>query len=225
MRSCIFLFAFFIFVSSLLEAEIPSSEVLVYDILYKGLKVGEATLEFKGQVEYRKEKAYLVIFKVDTLYFKDTEKIFASSQFLPLVVERHLKPLIGVSEYIREEYDQKKFKVNITKKNPFFGKKICIHKKNFIHNAILLSYHLRLLENLEKMRSKKITLPTQEFTLINEGIKLVDIGSEKKEVVVIKSKSPKFILWFSNDDRKIPLRIEESSLGGYCFILKEMEVN
>ncbi|MFC1599391.1 DUF3108 domain-containing protein [Candidatus Omnitrophota bacterium] len=199
-------------------------EKLIYNIHYRGLKLGQAVLTFHGEVEFENSFAYFITFNTDTLYFKDLEKIYASKEtFLPLKIERKFKQLAGTTTRITEDYDQQKYKVVISKKGLIFSNKITLDKSSVIHNAILLSYYYRTRNTLVQEEKMLVNLPTREFQLIFKGKQPISTPLGENIAYLFEADSSKFRFWLKDDAKRLPLKIEDPGIFGYSLILSTVE--
>jgi hypothetical protein len=101
--------------ATLAAAPYAKGEVIRYGIKKMGIKVGEATLEFKGEIVREGKKYTLIVFTAKGFNFYDEERIFVDGKsFFPKLVLRDVK-VFGKNEQFTEAYDQKAGTVTITK--------------------------------------------------------------------------------------------------------------
>lgn len=203
---------------------IPSQEKLIYDIFYKGIKLGEATLIFHGETRMGSLPVYYVTFYTNTFYFKDLEEIFATKDFLPLKIKRTIEKLPHFTTLIKEDYDQNNFRIKIKKKSLILTRNFTIEKDKKIHNAILLSYYYRTKNNFKKDKEFYVNLPTLNFKIIFKGEKELTTPLGKFLAYEFISKPPKFRLYIAKNKNRLPLKIENPQLWGYSLVLKKVEV-
>ncbi|MFC1514446.1 DUF3108 domain-containing protein [Candidatus Omnitrophota bacterium] len=216
-----------------MEASVEPSEVvlpfkvgetLTYGVTFKRVKIGTSTLTFLGTAEIDGKQTYLIRFYTDTIYLKDTEKIYADKEtFLPLRVERDVNKSIGFSERIVEEYDQENFTLTVSKKGFVRKDQQTITSSGPIHNAILLSYLYRADLDAKKEETFAVNLPTKQFDLSFGGKEEVDVPLGMFEACVFSSEPSQFSLWIADDGIKTPLMIEDPQTFGYALKLKAIE--
>ncbi len=90
-----------------------------------------------------------------------------------------------------------------------------------IHNAIMLPFYVRRMDNLGVGWSTIANLPKQRFEikLVSLEEVVVPAGSFKSYHFI--SLPEKFELWISADERKIPVKIKGLGGVGYTFVMKE----
>ena len=199
-------------------------ERLVYQIRYKGMKIGQATLTFYGEKEHEGRQLYFITLKTDTLYFKDLEEMYAQKgTFLPIEIKRTIKKLGSPTMTIKESYDQEQHSITINKAGMFLSKETTIQKSSEIHNAILVSYYYRTQGEFAKNEKITVNLPTRQFELGFEGSQEVSVPLGNFTAYVFKGASSDFQFWLKDDEAKTPLKIEDSGLFGYSLLLSSVE--
>ncbi|MFH1479503.1 MAG: DUF3108 domain-containing protein [Candidatus Omnitrophota bacterium] len=200
------------------------NERLTYDVKYKGLRIGEAILDFRGEEELRGEKLYHVTFFTKAASFKDTEEIFGDMRtFLPKEVRRMVKKKIGFNDSIIETYDQKDFRVDITSKSNLRTKKSSIKKDSPIHNAILLVYFCRAKADFKEKEKFHISLPTLDFIVSYKGKEAIETPMGKYAAHAFISDPPHFKLYLADDKKRTPLLIQNPGVLGYSLIIRSSE--
>lgn len=206
------------------EASFTPGEEFVYEVRYKNVKVGKSTLTFQGIEKLSNKEVYHITFFTKIGAFTDTEEIYADIEtFLPIEIQRTLKHFGSFTTRITEKYDQEKFIVYIKRKTKFRKKEFLIEKDAPIHNAIVLSYYCRSLENLNKADRFKINLPNAEFDVFYNGIEKIETPLGEFETHAFTSEPPKFKLWLSTDEKRIPLQIKNPGKLGYSLVIKEIK--
>ena len=199
-------------------------ERLTYEVRYKNFMIGKSILTFHGQTELGGKKVYHITFFTRIPSFKDTEQLYADKDtFLPLEVHRTIKKTVGFSDRIYEKYDQESFRVDIKQKSMLRSKNFSIEKDSAIHNAILLTYYYRTMEDPDSRDRFKITLPTVEFEVIFEGKEVIETPLGEYLAYVFTSIPPRFKLWLSTDKERIPLKIESPATLGYSLVIKSID--
>ena len=199
-------------------------EKLTYGVVFKKFKIGTAVLTFHGTTELDGEEVYFITFDTDTGGFKDLEKIYAQKDtFLPLRVERRFRRLGSFTQTIVEEYDQKEFKVEISKKGAIHTRKDTIQKTAPIHNAILLNYIYRAHFDRYTQEKHTVNLPTKEFEIFYNGKAEVKVPFDKTTAHIFESDPSQFKLCLKDDEKMIPLLIEDPQSFGYALKLKSVE--
>src|SRR4030042_1044130 len=212
----------FLFCNILMIQEVPAyeyqGESIIYTIKPLGGKAGYLDL---GLTELGGRKVKTVVFKTDVLGFKDTEKIYSNPKtLLPIRVERDISWWFS-KENITEEYNQRDFKVTITKFKE--GKKISeqvLSADGPISNAILIPFYLRKVSDMKVGWSLIFWLPQKcEARLVS--IDKIKVGEKKFSTYHFTSIPDKFEIWISEDDARIPLKIKGKGSFNYTLIMKE----
>jgi hypothetical protein len=201
-----------------------NGERFTYEVRYNELKVGEARLSFNGEGELAGKKVYFITLSTTIPSLKDAEDLYADKKtFLPLEVHRVIKKRIGFDDRIIERYDQENFRVDISSKSNLRSRNFTIQKKSPIHNAILLIYSYRAKKDFGNNEKFKVSLPTLDFEVIYSGIEDIDTPLGKYDAYVFTSDPPKFKLWLSADEKKIPLKIKNPGTLGYSLVIKSID--
>lgn len=209
---------------SLSSLPFKNGECLAYGVRYKDIKIGRSILIFHGEENLGDKKVYYITFSTDIPSFKDTEELYAEKDsFLPVEVHRSIKKRIGFNDRIEEKYDQENFRVEVTSKSKLRTKSFSIEKDSRIHNAILLTYYCRSIENFEKEGTFKIALPTVDFEVSFKGTESIKTPLGQYEAYVFTSDPPRFKLWLSTDERRVPLKIENPSTLGYSLVIESIK--
>lgn len=199
-------------------------EKFEYDVKYKGLDIGESTLVFHGLKELGNKKVYYVTFSTNIPSIRDFEELYGDKDtFLPVEVHRTIKKRIGFNDRIKEIYDQKKFRVDITQKSNLRTKEFAIEKDSPIHNAILLIYYYRTRKAFKENERFKVTLPTVDIEVIYSGKETIKTALGEQTAHTFTSDPPKFKLWLTADEKRIPLKIEDPRMLGYSLVIKSAE--
>lgn len=190
-------------------------------IVYGISPVGRAEYNDLGEVNIDGQKLDCVTFRAQAMGFDDTERIYSDKQsHLPVKVERDVSKWLG-KEYLVEEYDQKNFVLTIDKfKNKKKVKQYVFKKDGPIHNAILLPFYLRTVDNLDIGWEIKARVP-EEFTIRLESFEEITIPAGKFMTYHFTSTPSKFEIWISKDDLRLPIKIK--GLGGinYTMVMKK----
>jgi len=221
---CLVFFA--VFQACVFADELPfyKGEKLSYDVKYKGLKIGKSILTFHGEEDLKGRGLYHITFYTAIPTLRDTEELYADKKtFLPIEVHRTIKKKIGFGDRIKEIYDQDDFVVRIHQKSKLRSRDFSIEKDSPIHNAILLSYYYRTHDRFSKGDRFKVTLPTIDLDVIFNGIETLDTSIGTYQAYTFTSNPPKFKLWLSSDEKRIPLKIENPGTLGYSLEIKSME--
>jgi len=201
-----------------------NGERFTYEVRYNEIKVGRSTLTFNGEKDLDGQKVYHITFFTKIPSLKDTEEIYADKKtFLPIEVHRRIKKKIGFSDTRIEKYDQENFRVDISSNSKLRSRTFSIERDSPIHNAILLAYYYRLKEVFDKNEKVRINLPTTEFEVMFKGIEMLKTPLGEYSAYVFTSDPPKFKLWLSADEKRIPLKIENPGTLGYSLVIKSIE--
>ncbi len=198
-----------------------AGEEFVYTVYYKGISIGESSLTFCGEREINDTKAYYITFNTYTLYLNDEEELYAQKEtFLPLRVERTIKKTVGFTEKIKESYNQPENRVTIYKKGFLSSSEQTIDKDSDIHNAILLSYYIRSLKELEKMQRFPVNLPTRKFTMDYKGKETIKVRGKEHQALLFEGDPYRLKIWLKDDKIRTPLKIEYPKFFGATLVLK-----
>lgn len=217
----IFIFSIVISNSFLIGAGIAASQYTGERIVYAISPVGIAEYKDLGMVEFLGKRAHLATFRTKVFKFDDTEKIYTDpNTYLPLRVERDIS-IWPIKENIVEEYDQRKFIFTLKK----FKKNKEIEKRIFkedgpIHNAILLPFSLRNIDELYIGWSLDVRLP-DKFKVSLVSIEDIEVPAGKFKAYHFISIPNKFEIWISKDKFRIPLKIKGMGGLSYTFSMKE----
>jgi len=199
-------------------------EKIDYVVSLGKVELGKAQFNYplNAYVEIDGRQATLMTFETNLINFIDKETIYSDpDSLLPIKIERDLR-MWRSNEKITEQYDQHNFILSITKLKGRRRQNFQIKKDGVIHNAILLPFYVRYVAGLNVGWTLIAQLPTRKFE-----IKLVAIEDVKVPAGIFKSyrfeSSPKkFRIWISADERRIPLKILDSSVpAGYTLSMKE----
>jgi len=199
-------------------------ERIRYKISYKGLPVGESVLTFYGERALNGRKVYYFVFTSSLPTVQDEEKLYADPRtMLPVRIDRVVKRLGNFPLRIQETYDQDTHRVRIKRKGNFGTKEFTIQRNAPVQNAILLSYYYRSMDPLDAPYEGVVTLPTLELKVLGKGKEYIKTLLGDFPAQVFASIPPKFKLWLSADERRIPLRIEDPNAFGYSLEIKKIE--
>jgi len=222
--SLIIFFCLVICIDKIFAVPFEEGEQLTYQASFKQVKLGKSIMTFHGEEDINGEAAYHVSFFTKIPSLRDTEELYAEKDtFLPIEVHRKIKKRIGFSDNIIEKYDQENFRVDITSKSRLRTKEFSIEKDSPIRNAILLVYYCRAIEHFDKNKPIKINLPTTEFDVLYKGIETIDTPIGEFQAHRFTSDPPKFKLWLSADERRIPLKIKNPGTLGYTLVIKAID--
>ncbi|MDP6685727.1 MAG: DUF3108 domain-containing protein [Candidatus Omnitrophota bacterium] len=198
-------------------------ETLTYEVKLKKLNVGKSVLTFHGIETLGYKELYHITFSTRITALTDVEELYAEKEtFLPVEVHRTIKKFGTFTTRVIEKYDQEAFRVDIKQKTKFRKKEFSIEKDRPIHNAILLSYFCRTRESFSKKETFDITIPAIDFKVMFAGEEIIETPLGKFNAYLFTSDPPKFKLWLSTDEKRIPLMIENPSKIGYSLVIKEI---
>ncbi len=204
--------------------EVIEGETFTYEVIYNGLNIGKSTLTFNGERQLGDKKTYHITLSTKTVALKDTEEIYGDKEtFLPVEVRRTIKKKVGFSDRIIEKYDQENFRVDVSSKSNLRKKEFSIQKDSPIHNAILLVYYCRTRDDLKEGDKFNIALPTIDLEVMFSGIETVETKIGKYQAYIFTSDPPKFKLWLSADEKRIPLKIKNPGTLGYSLTIKSID--
>jgi hypothetical protein len=195
-----------------------SSEYKGEEITYAISPIGRAEYRDLGLVDVKGRKLSLVTFRTVVPGFNDCEKIYADPQTgLPVRVERDISWVFS-KENLTEEYSAAEHTLVIKK---FIGGKqvkgYSFKADGPIHNAVLLPFYLRRVENLAKGWSYDIRLP-EAFKVSLVSVDEIEVSGKKYKAYHFVSEPRKFEIWISSDASRIPLVIK--GMGGLGYTLR-----
>lgn len=211
-------------IDMLWEKEKPNAylkERITYDIMLGKFCLGTAVFNAQAPLELGGNTVNLMTFQTKIVRFTDLEKIYYDPRtFLPIKVERDIY-IWPSRETITEEYDQENFVLNITKLKGKKEEKTLIKKEGFIHNAILLPYHVRQLGDMDFDWALTVRLPTQQFEIKLISKETITVPAGKFLAYHLKSIPKRFEIWITADSRRIPVKIKGSGVFGYTLVMRD----
>ena len=218
--ACVLFLACFIYGGSAF-AQREVKEEIFYDIS----PIGTSVYRNYGEIEFRGRKVNLTVFETEVAGFRDREVIYSDPKTgLPYWVERNISDWFG-KEFITEDYRQNDTRLLIIKYKD--GKKVQEYKfesKGPIDNAILIPFSLRNKKGLKVGWSSDIRLP-QAFKVECVSVEEVTVSAGKFKAYHFTSTPPKFEIWISADELRLPVKIK--GLGGipYALVMNRRIVN
>lgn len=198
-----------------------AGEKIVYNVRMGNLTLGKSVFSRLPPVELDGKMANLMSFETRLAKFSDKEKIYSAPRtFLPLKIEREVSnwPFL---EKISEHYDQDKFTLTIIKNKGKSSEQRVIRKDGPIHNSIILPFVLRDIPELAPGWSMTANLPGQKFEIKLSSVESLKLPSGEFKAYHFESNPPKFEIWVSADERRIPLKIKGAGPLGYTLVMKE----
>lgn len=185
-------------------AAVSQGEKIVYNVS----PAGRAEYEDIGLVDYQGREYWLVTFRTELTGFSDLEKIYADPKTgLPLIVERHISWPLS-KEFLVEEYDPQKNSLVIKKfMNDKLADEYRYKSDSPYHNAVLLPFYLRQVDDLDTGWSMVVRL-REVFTVTLVGIEDVRVNDNKITAYHFTSKPGKFEIWISKDKDRLPVLIK-----------------
>lgn len=183
-------------------------EELRYGIYSTVLKVGLASITYKGREKLGNRIVDIIVVEAKAPGFHDIDTIYGVIEnFTPLRVERKIN-LFGENVEILEEYNQLTNEVIITRK----GKKTTVKKlksNKAIGNVILLLYYFRLNKRAFNVGDKlEFNLPTKNLEMRVDKYLKLKVPKGKFNALFIRSIPKKFKVWLDPQQGNIPLRIQ-----------------
>jgi len=196
-------------------------EKITYDVKMGKLYLGKAWFTNLENEELNGRLLDVMTMETKLSRFTDTEKIYSDIEtLLPVRVERNILKLL-IKEKITEDYDQKNFTVTIVKNKIIGQEKLVIKKDGPIHNAVLLPYYVRNIPGLNVGKVITANLPTRKLVMKLVSIEEVTIPAGTFKAYYFKSTPKQIEIWISTDERKIPLKIQETGLFPYSMEMDE----
>ncbi|MBF0122254.1 MAG: DUF3108 domain-containing protein [Candidatus Omnitrophica bacterium] len=189
------------------EPAFKSGETIRYTVKQGFLKVGNATLEFKGETTLDGKTLDLIVFTAKGIGFFDEERIYIDPvSFLPFRVIRTLD-IPGERSKIQEDYFPDQELIQVTKE--MGGKTTVqkIEKKGAVDNIYGFIYRYRLKADLKSVDVFEVNLPTVDVKI--KKVKEVEFnaGSKMYRAALMRSVPEKYSIWFDVSEKRLPLRI------------------
>jgi len=188
-------------------APFQPGEKICYNVKQFAVKVGDATLELKGDDFLDAKKYTLIIFRAVGFGFYDEERIYVDgATWLPQHVARDLN-ISGKKEKISEDYFHQDGYVRVT--NISDGKTVVrrLNTQGPVDNIYGFIYRYRQNGTFNLGDSFAMQLPT---ILVNlKFVEAMDFKAAGKtyKAVLMKSVPAKYSIWFDTGSRRLPLRI------------------
>ena len=196
-------------------------EKIVYAVTMGKVSLGQAVFTHLAPAQLNGKKVSLMTFETKLVRFRDLETVYSDSDsFLPLRVERRISSW-PILEKITEDYDQEKFILTIRKNKGGKDAEFIVRKNSPIHNAIILPFYVRKMDNLGPGWQMTVNLPTRQFQIKLISIEEIKIPAGTFKAYRFESNPKRFEIWLSADERKIPLKIKGTGAFGYTLIMKE----
>ncbi len=198
-------------------------ETITYRIKTGRVSTGSAVFRHLTTEERDGRLTNVATFETVMPKFRDKELIYSDAySFLPFKVERDISNW-PASEKITEVYDQVTHTLTVTKIRSGRSEVLTIHKATPLHNAILLPYFVRCIQDLSPGWSMQVVLPTQEFTIQLAGIETVKVSAGSFRAYHFTSIPRKTEIWITADERRIPVKIRNSGFLGYSMEMREYQ--
>jgi len=212
-------FVFFLFLC--LVPAVSPSEYKGEEIAYAISPIGRAQYRDLGPVDFEGRRLNLITFRTIIPGFDDNEQIYADPETgLPVRVERNISWVFS-KENLTEEYSAAQHTLVIRK---FIGGKQVKEYKftadGPIHNAILLPFYLRRVENLAPGWTYEIRLP-DVYKVSLASLDDIEVAGKKYKAYHFTSEPRKFEIWISSDADRIPLVIKGVGGLGYTLRMKD----
>ncbi|MFH1239297.1 MAG: DUF3108 domain-containing protein [bacterium] len=196
-------------------------EKIIYGVRLGKLSVGEARFSNIADEQVNGRILSVMLVETQLTRFRDTEKIYSDPRtLLPVRVERDILNWF-VREKITEEYDQDNFTVTIIKEKGGKTEKTVIKKDSPIHNAILLPYYVRGLPDLEIGKIIVANLPTRKLEIKLVSLEDIAVPAGTFKAYHFQSTPRQIDIWITNDERRIPVKIQGTGLLGYSMAMKK----
>ncbi|MEI8011595.1 MAG: hypothetical protein WCI27_03805 [Candidatus Omnitrophota bacterium] len=188
-------------------APFKPGETIRYAIKQAAVKVGEASLVFKGEQEVDGKKLALVIFTSRGFNFFDEERIFLDPDtYLPRTVVRDLN-IFGSREKITEEYEAGGKGIKVTKISDGKTTVKTIAKNGDVDNIYGFIYRYRRQGEFRKDEKFDLRLPTLDVTMQDVGDVSFNAAGKTYLSALLRSVPAKYSVWIDKSDLRLPLRI------------------
>lgn len=196
-------------------------EKITYDVRLGKIYLGKAVFHHLERLKLQGRAVNHITFDTRLVDFQDSEIIYSDpANFLPIKIERRINNW-PFHEKITEDYDQSKFILTITKVKGRNKEKFTIKKDSPIHNAILLPFYVRRVQNLDIGWTLIAQLPTQRFLIKLVSIEKVRVPAGEFNCYHFESLPNKFEIWISADQRRIPVKIKGLGAFGYIMAMQD----
>ncbi len=196
-------------------------ETVVYDVIYKRVRIGRATLACLPDVLLGSVLVSHVSFKTQVMRFQDLENIYCDLKtMLPLRIERDIQQLFA-KERIVEEYNQSAYAVKITKTKGSRSEVLEFKNDGPIHNPIIFPYSVRLNPDLEVGWKDAIRLATRSYTIKLVAIESVSVPAGNYQAYHFASEPRSFDIWISADQNSVPIKMRGDGMFGYTLLMRK----
>jgi hypothetical protein len=196
---------------------------MTYNVKLGRLDLGKAVLYNMRTAEIEGKQLNVAVFETDVVRFKDVEKIYSDPDtFLPVKIDREVFGWLK-SEKITENYDQDNFTLTITKEGGSKDNKTVIKKDGPIHNAILLPYYAKDIFKFELGNVFNVNLPNRNLQIKLVSIEDVEVPAGTFKAYHFESTPKQIDIWISQDERKIPLKMQGMGAIGYSLVLNDSQ--
>jgi hypothetical protein len=189
------------------EPAFMPGETIRYTVKQGPVRVGHATLEFRGETVFEGRELDLIVFTAQGIAFFDEEKIYIDPvSFLPFQVLRTLD-IPGEKSRIREEYFPEQGMIRVTKE---MGGKTSVQeleKKGPVDNIYGFIYRYRQKANLKNEDIFEVNLPTLDVKIQKVREMSFNAGGKVYQAALMKSVPEKYSIWFDTGEKRLPLRI------------------
>jgi len=190
------------------EQSFSPGERITYSIKKYGVRVGKATLIFHGLIQRGSRKLLLIEFNATSLNFLDREEIYADPRtFFPVMVKRDLN-IWGKKEQIIEYYDAQAGKVTIEKHAGSSVTQEIIKHDYPLENIYCFLYKFRAAKTFPPKTAVRLNLPTAQVLLKVRERTSIRMAGKRHQAFFLQSQSKEYRLWFADDQRRTPLRID-----------------
>ena len=199
-------------------------EKITYGIQKLGVRVGTATLEFKGKANLNDIPVLQIIFTSQAPKFLDEENIYLDEKtFCPLRVKRNLN-IFGKKEQISEDYDVQKGSVKITKMAGGKTSTQTLEKPERMDNIYGFLYRYRQRGRFQIGEKLTLNLPTRDAVIILKKKMNLKANGEVHDSFFMQSDPKQYFIWFDNSPQHIPLRIDGAlGMGKTSMVMEKYE--
>ncbi len=186
----------------------PADEIITYAIKKFGVKVGEASLSFRGLEKIEARDLYRITFVANAPNFFDQEEIFVDPVTLyPFMVKRNLN-IFGKREKITEKYDLNTGEIKIVKDAGGKTSEQILKGKTKVDNIYCFLYRFRIQGDVQKGLTFTMQLPTKNVRIAVKDKTRLKITDRTYEAIYLESDPKEYKIWFDTSPRMIPLRID-----------------
>ncbi len=188
-------------------------EKLTYQVTFWGIRIGEIRMTLKEMTEIENIPVYHLLFDAKSSRYSDRKDIFVrTADLYPIRVDFNINKE-GVKIIRREDFDQEKKILTVYEKANGEEMRETIQYETRIMDDVWALYYLRTKE-LKEGDKFPLQITNAKYTLEVKGKERMEVPAGNFEAYLIISRPPKTKIWLSDDEKKLPLKIQNKILLG-----------